>query len=81
MIKAFAVVSSLSCENRYCFDGDWASTGPPPSLGPPSPSRRLAGVRVAAAVVLDRIGVAGIVSSSSKSTTVLDVDTAKYLNI
>ena len=46
MIKAFAVVSSLavisslSCENRNRFDGDWASTGPPPSLGPPSPSRR-----------------------------------------
>ena len=29
-------------DNRNRFDGDWACTGP--SLGPPSPSRRLAGV-------------------------------------
>ena len=49
-----------------CIDGDWVCTGPP-SLGPPNPSRRLAGVR---------IGVAGVVSSSSKSTNRPEVDTA-----
>ena len=44
--------------NRNRFDGD-CCTGPP-SLGPPNPIRRLAGVRIAATVV---------VSSASESTT------------
>ena len=57
---------------RNCFDGDWAGTcPPPPSLGPPNPSHRFAGVRIGVAPEVDTVAVAlgGIGFSSSKSTT------------